>query len=330
MPKLIKNEFDSKTKDILAKRANLKCSNLDCGIPTSGPHTEKHRSINIGEAAHIKGANPGSARYEANMSPIERSSIINGIWLCRKCARLIDTDPYKYSVEVLYEWKSVHESNVDLELNGNNWQRKIRERGLEDFKNESVLARQIVFDKPKHWELLLISELFKTKLNTVTQDYIDLHRGLKFKFSRNIKNNEVLVWFGLKIDDFTGILKIITESINYDLIDSIGVIGHLGDQNKILKTVNTIIKALNFFIEWERDLLYSKFSEEVKPVQEIMVGWTKPFIDETYKIPNELERILSLKPTSGEFSINLLFTAPENVESVMPTLTKLVSEEVIS
>jgi hypothetical protein len=43
------------------------------------------------------------------MTQQERSSIENGIWLCAKCAKLVDSDEAQYTVELLHKWKKDHE-----------------------------------------------------------------------------------------------------------------------------------------------------------------------------------------------------------------------------
>ncbi len=106
---MVSPDFSEKTKQTLAKRAGQVCSNPDCRKPTSGPHSDEEKAINLGEAAHIKGARKDTARYDPSMTDQERSDISNGIWLCRECARKIDLDEAKYTTESLIEWKKAHE-----------------------------------------------------------------------------------------------------------------------------------------------------------------------------------------------------------------------------
>lgn len=101
--------FSEATKQTLAKRAGQVCTNPECRRPTSGPHSDARKAVNLGEAAHIRAARPGQARYEANMTDEERAAISNGIWLCKECARRIDVDETKYLVALLAEWKGIHE-----------------------------------------------------------------------------------------------------------------------------------------------------------------------------------------------------------------------------
>lgn len=87
------------------------CSNPSCRKLTLGP--KGLEGVNrIGQAAHIRGAAPGSARYDKNMSSPERRHFDNGIWLCNLCAKKIDNDEDKYPVKLLVEWKKTTEQYI--------------------------------------------------------------------------------------------------------------------------------------------------------------------------------------------------------------------------
>jgi hypothetical protein len=102
------NEFSSATKRSLALRAGYRCSL--CKGPTVGPSDESPTATtNIGVAAHICEASPGSKRFDASMSPEQRSDISNGIWLCSDHAALIDRDEATYTTERLHGIKRDHE-----------------------------------------------------------------------------------------------------------------------------------------------------------------------------------------------------------------------------
>ena len=100
--------FRKKTIDTLCERVGGKCSNPNCRRETKGPHSNPQKRVSIGEAAHI--------------TPEERSSIENGIWLCRSCARLIDSDERVYSIELLRMWKYAAEYEQSCIINQtDNW-----------------------------------------------------------------------------------------------------------------------------------------------------------------------------------------------------------------
>ena len=100
-----RDDFSLTVKDILAKRVGYVCSNPNCKRHTIAPNSKEDKVINIGEAAHITAAAPGGPRYDEALSPSERKSINNGIWLCSNCATLIDRDELIYTVDLLKKWK---------------------------------------------------------------------------------------------------------------------------------------------------------------------------------------------------------------------------------
>lgn len=77
-----------------------------CRALTSGPQIDAAKSLNLGVAAHITAASPDGPRYNPSLSPEERRSIQNAIWLCQNCAKLVDNDVDRYPEAVLRGWKS--------------------------------------------------------------------------------------------------------------------------------------------------------------------------------------------------------------------------------
>ena len=117
-PATVRDEFSAETKDILAKRVGLQCANPNCRQPTSGPQTNPRKALNIGVAAHICAAAPGGPRYDKAMSPDERCSIENALWLCQNCAKLIDNDPARYTKDLLRQWRRLSEQAALIAVAG--------------------------------------------------------------------------------------------------------------------------------------------------------------------------------------------------------------------
>lgn len=115
-----RDDFKPDVKDILAKRVGMKCANPNCRRPTSGPQVDPDKTLNIGVAAHIAAASKGGPRFDAAMTPKERSASTNGIWLCQVCAKLIDNDTQRYTAGVLQEWRRISEEAAlfDVEMPG--------------------------------------------------------------------------------------------------------------------------------------------------------------------------------------------------------------------
>ena len=114
-----RNDFDSKTIEIIAKRASYICSNPDCRSLTLSPsETDPEKYIYIGKAAHITAASGNGPRYDPSLTPEQRSSIENGIFLCSNCADMIDKNMgLDFPVALLKKWKYNHEIWVKDNLN---------------------------------------------------------------------------------------------------------------------------------------------------------------------------------------------------------------------
>lgn len=63
----------------------------------------------IGEVCHIKGARPGSARYDSNQSDDDRHNYKNLVLMCPTHHTVIDDDEEAYTVEYLLRLKSTNE-----------------------------------------------------------------------------------------------------------------------------------------------------------------------------------------------------------------------------
>jgi len=101
-----RDDFPVSVKEELAKRAGHRCSNPACQKQTSGPADAPTGSVNLGVASHMVAASPLGPRADPALSPDERKSLENGIWLCQNCAKLIDSDTDGHSVEALRRWKA--------------------------------------------------------------------------------------------------------------------------------------------------------------------------------------------------------------------------------
>ena len=109
-----RDDFSQATRNRLAKQARHHCSNPCCRQLTSAPTSDGAKDVNIGVAAHICAAasGPGARRYRPDMTPEQRKSLENGIWLCQDCAKAIDSDDPTFSAEVLHGWKCKHAEDM--------------------------------------------------------------------------------------------------------------------------------------------------------------------------------------------------------------------------
>lgn len=116
--KSIRDDFTQATLDTLAKRVGVRCSNPGCRQLTTGPRSDTTKIVNIGVGAHITAATSNGPRYDESLSSDERKSPDNGIWLCQNCAKLIDNDPARYTIESIKGWKQQAENAALIEIEG--------------------------------------------------------------------------------------------------------------------------------------------------------------------------------------------------------------------
>ena len=102
----LRDDFTAGVKRELMLRAGTRCSNPHCRKSTVGPSESARTGVAVvGAAAHITAAAPGGPRYDRTLSEAEGRAYFNGIWACADHARLIDTDEFRYSTELLMAWK---------------------------------------------------------------------------------------------------------------------------------------------------------------------------------------------------------------------------------
>ena len=156
----MRDEFSKKVKDTLARRVAYLCSNPSCRKRTCGPAEDENKFCSIGEAAHITAASKGGPRYDYSLTPEERSSINNGIWLCKNCARLIDIDEEAYPVDLLRNWKDEAERNASESL-GQRHEDMIENTRYQDIemncKNAiDCLCKEVIVSGPFKRKIVLI------------------------------------------------------------------------------------------------------------------------------------------------------------------------------
>ena len=103
-----------KTLKRLFALSGNECAMLGC----SEPMIDSEHGVIVGEASHIKGEKPRSARYDPDQSEEERCAFENLIAICRKHHKIIDDQPDIYTVELLTNYKLKHEARFSVEREG--------------------------------------------------------------------------------------------------------------------------------------------------------------------------------------------------------------------
>jgi hypothetical protein len=101
-----RNDFSRRVQILLAERSGYRCSAPLCRAQTIGPGATAVSTVSVGVAAHITAAAAGGPRFDKSLTPDQRASIDNGIWLCQTHARQIDVDTDNHPVEILRGWRA--------------------------------------------------------------------------------------------------------------------------------------------------------------------------------------------------------------------------------
>ncbi|WP_437545667.1 toll/interleukin-1 receptor domain-containing protein [Sorangium sp. So ce367] len=107
-----RDDFSEATKRALAARVGNLCSNPNCRALTSGPHEDATKAVDLGVPAHVATTASGGPRYDATLTVEQRAAIENALWLCQNCAKLIDSDPVRFPVELLLKWRAMAEAEA--------------------------------------------------------------------------------------------------------------------------------------------------------------------------------------------------------------------------
>lgn len=107
-------DFSKPIKTELAKRVGYLCSSPRCRKLTVGPNVDPNKSTISGEAAHIVDAvdGPDAIRPDPALTPEQRASQDNGIWLCASCHTIVDKDR-RFTIAILRAWKMLAEAEAD-------------------------------------------------------------------------------------------------------------------------------------------------------------------------------------------------------------------------
>jgi len=209
-----RDDFSKATTEILAKRVGYLCSNPQCRQLTIGANEKQDKATSIGIAAHITAASPGGPRYDESLTPEQRSHIYNGIWLCSKCATLIDKDSQKYIKEMLIKWKIGAEDETRKKSNG---EYKLQAPGIPFIETELIwnfggrLNRGYSSKNP--------IEIHDDRPVIIVGNKPIIHWALSWNFNFKIYNNSSHPAFNIQVESI--------GSVHFSYLDSLPKINNL-------------------------------------------------------------------------------------------------------
>lgn len=309
------DRFSRSTVITLAKRAANQCSNPDCKAITSGPANSADASVNVGEAAHIYGANPGSARYDADMLQAERSSITNAIWLCGNCHKLVDDDSSRYPAGLLFEWQREHEKNIGLQVGkaSAHLRNRYEKRHLQKFGELSYAAERLIIEKEPYWEYLLTAQMMRDEVQPHLRRANALRRGLYIKQCTRVPKSASFYWISDRSSEISNLVRALSALASTELAMAWGAPGVPGDDERIVETVRLFSELCKSAIAIEESIRFSCLHSEFEDVHNLFMGVTVGLLEHVERIPNFLLETISSKPTSGEYELVLKMELPDGL-----------------
>lgn len=207
---LSRDNFTTKTVDILAKRVGYLCSNPNCRKATVGPNTAKDKATIVGVAAHITAASPRGPRYNGALTTEQRKDIENGIWLCVNCSTLIDKDSNAFPVKLLNHWVEYSENEMNKQL-----------LGVELKTERPFIEADLIWSNSQRWNRgysYKNKELYGNVI-VLSENKPIIIWNLVWNFKIALYNNSRFPAFNIKIEQIGG--------TNFSSIDSLSKINNL-------------------------------------------------------------------------------------------------------
>ena len=310
------DRFKKSVIAILAKRAANRCASPECGAVTSGPTVEPNGSVNVGEAAHIYGAHPGSARYDEKMASSDRSAITNAIWLCGNCHKRIDDDPSRYPPGLLFEWQREHERQISEQIGKTaaEVRHRYEKRHLEEFGRLSYLAERLIIEKDAYWEYLLTAEVLRFEIAPTAQRWDALKRGLYTKPIQRIDREDSFSWLSDKSQEILLIVAAFSNLTNFELARTWGEPGVVGSDVDIVSACRLYGEVCSNTLLWEESVRFTRVDDDFSEVRDLFIGVAGEIIEQTVKIPRLLTEVITPKPTSGTYNLELTIALPAEWE----------------
>ena len=325
-------DFDDSVKLNLLKRSGGCCS--VCGVLTIFPlESDINKSLNIGAACHIHPASiygPRANKKYRDENKQKINSIENGIWACLNCHKEIDSEPNKFTVEKLLDFKKKHESvilkikNEKIKIND------IIEKIYLEKDSNYIYIKNDIFESNQYLKNKLskksdkIEELYDELKNIEKESiknltFFNILKVLRDKKEENIGNGLLQLsisenQFHLKTEfnndkDFYKLKEDFENTFDYDL-----------KKSKIVKE-DKIENILNGFINKKEKIQFFIINKEIKNVIEMdKTGFhVIKFKNENVLAIRKQNKafIMELEKQKNGFLLNIKFPSDNDISIVL-------------
>lgn len=265
-------------------------------MQTVGPNTgAPEKAVMLGEAAHIRGAKPNSARYDPSMSDVTRAEITNGIWLCCNCHTLVDRDEVRFDADLLFAWRKEHEDRVLLELGtpGERIRHEVDMGKLSFLAGCPAVVKGVAIDQPPGWKWRFVAELMR-HLNKPEFDRLaSLRAGETFKPYPSVDEADFIDWLqdrGHVMANLIPPLTILMDRLNRSWQDE----ARTGSAEEMFDVCVLIRNMLANIVDHEEILSFTRIPEEGEELRALLRDAIGHNTDQLREIPLGLDRAVAL------------------------------------
>ena len=229
------------------------------------------------------------------MTEGERAEITNGIWLCQNCHKQVDDDPQQFPSELLFEWRRLHERRVVEKVGKRNdvLREEILSKELEDFRDESALARQIIHDRAPGWEFRLTAELLRNYLREPLRQWHDLASGLYTRPRILLDEESVQPWLRRILSEAAEMVAPLAKLYSQELQMAWGAPGRPGDAHEIRHVCRLIGRAAERILEWEEAVRFATVPDSFEGVWSCLPGCGGAQLERLTKVSQFLDEAVS-------------------------------------
>ncbi|WP_139254544.1 hypothetical protein [Litoreibacter albidus] len=229
------------------------------------------------------------------MSDMTRSSITNGIWLCRNCHGQIDRDEAQFPPELLVAWRKEHEDWVLRELGtrGEQMRHDLEMSRYPFLEGCPAIVQRIALDRPTGWEWRLAAELLRHLNGPQFKRLKNLQSGQTYKPLPRVQLED-FIDFIVERTHVMGSLLGPLVSILHRLTDSFGAPSVAGDAEEIYDCCVLMRDILVTAVDHEEILSFTQVPEEGEALRDLLLNALGQNLIKLVEFPDTLDSLIAL------------------------------------
>lgn len=186
---------------------------------------------------------------------------------------------------------------------------------IDQFRDDSALARQIIRDRPDSWEYRVTAEFLRDYLKRTMRGWSDLQRNLYSKSAVMLTDEESIEWFRARIAEASRLVPVLVVLYTEELARAWGSPGEPGDPVEIKHVCKLIQSAAEQLLQWEESVRFVSVAESYAKLFACLPDALGKQLDQLRSVPHQLDEVadwIDTNPAVGkEFHHKLVFDLPD-------------------